>query len=798
MLSRIGKAWRGLRRALNRSEWLTRMLRLQVAEDGPHRTGLVIIQVDGLSHGELQKALARKEMPFLKRLIDREHFDLRPMYAGVPATTSAVQAELFYGIRQAVPGFCFLDRESGRLATMIEPAMARKVERELAGRSDMPLLSGGSGYANNFTGGASEPHFCPTARGWGRALREASPVAVAALVLTNILSFVRTVALVLLEVVLAVVDLVRGVVQGKSFFKELKFVPTRIAITVLLRELAVIGAKIDVARGLPVIHLNFLGYDEQAHRRGPKSRFAHWTLKGIDAAIKRIWKATRLSKRRHYELWVYSDHGQESTVPYSKRYGRTFGEAVAEVFSSHVGREVSYGLGSPWGAQLHRAGHLGTRIWNRLVPGDNGGGHDDHPSLSIAALGPVSMIYWDESLDDRERKKLARRLVEDAAAPVVLFRDSEESTCGWMDGRDIRLPEDGEEVVGQDHPYRDEAVEDLVSLCGHRNAGDFVVLGMNGNSERNLTFTFENGSHGGAGPAETSAFSLVPKDTEFMPPPEQSMRIRDLRNAALHTRGRISHRVFSAGPVSRSIPRSLRLVSYNVHSCIGMDGTLSPQRIARVIARCEPDVVCLQELDMHRPRSGGIDQAHQIAEALDMDFHFHPALRIEEERYGDAILTHLPMKVVKADALPHWKDLPGTEPRGALWVEVKVNGAAVQVINTHLGIRGRDRKRQVETLLGPSWLAHPDCRKPVVLAGDLNALPRSYVHRQLSRRLRDAQRALSGHRPKPTFSGRLPTARIDHVFVDSSLEVLSIDVPANELCRLASDHLPLIAELRLP
>jgi hypothetical protein len=83
----------------------------------------------------------------------------------------------------------------------------------------------------------------------------------------------------------AIQDFVRGLFAGYDFVKEPKFVPTRVAICILLRELITIGATIDVARGLPVIHLDLPGYDEQAHRRGPFPLFAHWALKGIDDAI---------------------------------------------------------------------------------------------------------------------------------------------------------------------------------------------------------------------------------------------------------------------------------------------------------------------------------------------------------------------------------------------------------------------------------------------------------------------------------------------------------------------------------
>ncbi|MCK5479632.1 MAG: endonuclease/exonuclease/phosphatase family protein, partial [Gammaproteobacteria bacterium] len=85
---------------------------------------------------------------------------------------------------------------------------------------------------------------------------------------------------------------------------------------------------------------------------------------------------------------------------------------------------------------------------------------------------------------------------------------------------------------------------------------------------------------------------------------------------------------------------------------------------------------------------------------------------------------------------------------------------------------------------------------PVVLCGDFNALPSSPTCRLLRTRLHDAQIELDSHRPRSTFFGRFPTARIDHVFVDPGIEVLDIEVPDTELVRVASDHLPLIAEIR--
>lgn len=107
MISRVGLSIRRWRRRFSRSEWIAKLLGLSTSGHQPHAPGLILIQIDGLAHPELLKALARGRMPFLKRLIRKEHYRLEHMFSGVPSTTPAVQAELFYGVRQAVPAFGF-------------------------------------------------------------------------------------------------------------------------------------------------------------------------------------------------------------------------------------------------------------------------------------------------------------------------------------------------------------------------------------------------------------------------------------------------------------------------------------------------------------------------------------------------------------------------------------------------------------------------------------------------------------------------------------------------------------------
>src|ERR1700761_6778351 len=132
--------------------------------------------------------------------------------------------------------------------------------------------------------------------------------------------------------------------------------------------------------------------------------------------------------------------------------------------------------------------------------------------------------------------------------------------------------------------------------------------------------------------------------------------------------------------------------------------------------------------------------AHEIAQGLDMACHFNAALTVEEERYGDAILTSFPEKLVKKAALPGYDRIPGLEPRGAIWVEVEIDGAPLQVINTHLGLVPREQQIQAECLAGPAWLQSPACQGPAILLGDFNATATSVVYRTLVQRLAPARR----------------------------------------------------------
>lgn len=240
-----------------------------------------------------------------------------------------------------------------------------------------------------------------------------------------------------------------------------------------------------------------------------------------------------------------------------------------------------------------------------------------------------------------------------------------------------------------------------------------------------------------------------------------------------------------------------RIVSYNVRHCRGTDGIISPARIAEVIAGCEADIVALQEVDVGRLRSSGVDQALEIAGALQMDAHFHPAMRVMEELYGDAILTALPSRLVRAGALPAPRGLGRLEPRGALWAAITIGDRELQVFNTHLGLIPQERAVQAEALAGGDWLGHPACRDPAMLVGDLNALPWGRSYRRLRRALAMGYKPAIAVRPPATFPSRFPLLALDHAIASPSVEIERITARNCRLARTASDHLPLIVDFRI-
>jgi hypothetical protein len=194
-----------LRRRFSRSEWAIRHLGLTPVEGQSEKPGLLLIQIDGLARRQLEAAIEKGSMPFLQRLRDRGHYAMHTFYPGMPSTTPAVQAELYYGVRAGVPAFSFLHRESKRIALMFRPEWAKKIEAGFKEEAE-GLLKGGSSWSNIYSGGASpeESHFCGASIGLGDMWRTGKIRNIFVFILFHIPSAVKIAALLVLELAVSI------------------------------------------------------------------------------------------------------------------------------------------------------------------------------------------------------------------------------------------------------------------------------------------------------------------------------------------------------------------------------------------------------------------------------------------------------------------------------------------------------------------------------------------------------------------------------------------------------------------
>jgi endonuclease/exonuclease/phosphatase family metal-dependent hydrolase len=241
-------------------------------------------------------------------------------------------------------------------------------------------------------------------------------------------------------------------------------------------------------------------------------------------------------------------------------------------------------------------------------------------------------------------------------------------------------------------------------------------------------------------------------------------------------------------PISHERGGQLRLVTFNVQRCIrGLE------EVAQVIRELSPDVVALQEVDHGTRRSGGADQAAQLARLTGLAHHvFFPARELSGGgEYGLAVLSRHPIRSTRQFPLPNWR---GVEPRTLGQAIVEVEGQELSVYVTHLAHLGsRERLRALQARKIAALMSRDERAK--VIMGDLNDSPASAPVQLIGRPLADAF-ALSGEGTEGTYPlpGQvLPPLRLDYIFASRELRPRRSFVAQ----RRASDHLAVVADVDL-
>jgi endonuclease/exonuclease/phosphatase family metal-dependent hydrolase len=232
--------------------------------------------------------------------------------------------------------------------------------------------------------------------------------------------------------------------------------------------------------------------------------------------------------------------------------------------------------------------------------------------------------------------------------------------------------------------------------------------------------------------------------------------------------------------------RPLVVGSYNIHRGLGLDRRLDLDRIASVIAEISPDVIGLQEVI----REQGVahqDQAAYLADQLGMKLVMGVARPYRGGTYGNAVLSRLPVLGWAACDLSHG----AREPRACLRVDLDVDGRPLHVFNCHFGLALRERRQQVD-LLARFIRDGTALAGPRVVMGDFNEWHPGPVSRKLKREFSSPMQRTRRTHPSP-----FPLFALDRLYWDVELEGREFHVHRSRLARVASDHLPIVATLRV-
>jgi hypothetical protein len=529
-----------------------RMGRPVSASDPADRRRFVIIQIDGLAHEYLLRAIAGGHMPALQRML-AQGSRLQRWCCGLPSTTPAVQAGLMYGDNWDIPAFRWYEKETGYAPQCKSPSAVERLKVRVAA-DHRGILAGGSSYTNMFDGDARLALFTISAMGRQRFFEHLRGLGWALLFALIPWRILRIIALSAWELARDVARTIWLWGRG-SFRKRLRLDKPvlQVVTNIIFGEIQTFGVVLDIYRGMPAIYANYYGYDEVAHGDGPLGREAVRALHRIDSHIRQV-EAARRKYWPETELYVCSDHGMTPATPFSTLdVKEALGPFVARnVRASVVWDEATGAAG--WGvpasnrpasggrwlpaegvwlldeldaieAHLSRRGRrlaqaLRRRLRERLPP-DPALGWDlaRGSDVIVRSSGSLAHIYFNvtaERMDVSEVAILYPDLVD-----ALAHHPGIGLVLGQEAGRPVMVGARGTTALTSDRlppglADPGQAVANLARLIDFPHSGDLVVLGAWSAAGRGagsvVGFEEHAATHGGLGGPQNYPFFITPPD----------------------------------------------------------------------------------------------------------------------------------------------------------------------------------------------------------------------------------------------------------------------------------------------
>lgn len=494
-----------------------RRQRFRLRHSAPATTpGLLCIQIDGLGHGVLRRAIADGVTPAIAKLV-RETHQLRPWHTDWSSQTGASQLGILHGSNHNVPAFRWYDKQSGTIAVFSNPRSNE--ERELE-RADIPGLLAGDGASRNnlFTGGADD-NVLVVSRMRGARLGAGAGYSSYFLDLSNAL---RTLARMIAEIQREIRqswrqrrrDVQPRVRRGGIY----PFV--RAFTTVVATDVAVSAVVRDLIAGRSIIYVDLIGYDEVSHHSGISRPETLAVLTKLDEIV-RLLLAVVGQADRDYHVVLLSDHGQSQGATFAQRFGETLPQLVHRLCGSPI-QPVAEDEAKPTYAEgrLYATASIGTSsaAADEQVPADHlpvvlGSGNlglISFPALrGRATIDDVEATY--PGLLDvlRTHPGIGFLVVArpDGDSVVLGAAGSVDVATGAVDGSDPLLD------------FGHDALEKIRRTDSFDNVADIMVGGAYWpETDEIAAFEEQVGSHGGMGGPQSTPFLLYP--TVLPAPPD--------------------------------------------------------------------------------------------------------------------------------------------------------------------------------------------------------------------------------------------------------------------------------------
>ncbi len=479
-------------------------------QDVKNYPGVIIIEIDGLSHEMLLKAIEKGRMSNVKKLIESKTHNLKPWITDLSSQTGASQAGILHGNNQDFVAFRWVEKENNNKIMQCSSLNDIEILEQRISDGNGLLADNGASRSNLFSGDSKDVILTSSKFKNFKKLYNTAWFS-----LYSSPSYTARIA------ILGLLDLFKELRSQRKHESEdiqpridrdFKYASIRVGTNVFMSEVNTSTLIGDVMVGdIDVAYSTYLGYDEIAHHSGVEDEDSYYALSLIDKHIKRLMEGSRYAARP-YQFVIQSDHGQSKGATFTQRYGKTFEEFVISLLPEDM--SIYANLSSE---EDHH-----TEVFNPFSQKKDEEEEDEciESQVSVLASGNLALIYltqWNYRLTYEELMDLFPEFIpglldNEYIGFIVVYSQEYGNLVLSKNGKYFL---DSDKIEGENplENYEKNAAEKIKRHCSFNHLPDILVNSFY-DSQNDEVCAFEEliGSHGGIGGNQSEPFILYPSD----------------------------------------------------------------------------------------------------------------------------------------------------------------------------------------------------------------------------------------------------------------------------------------------